>query len=223
VSEKNNELFACIIETEQILDDLMTLNYEIQEAAYEMNTSSDEVIYKIADRRKDILFEGIVIKLYKLFEVHSILGKCIIELGKQQTLSLLKPFWKLIISHEKMISNWRNEIVAHSSQRAKDFKLYNEIDSNYFTNIQIILKVSRYAVIYLWALRGNLYHEYIDAWKKKDEKMLSIQRFDINDLFTTIIHSEKDFFKKINDVLEQNNLQKGIFCGYHKWPMEKTD
>ena len=216
-------LHACLIETEQILDDLMTLNYEIEKVTYDMATSPDETQYKIADRKKDMFLEQTIIKLYKLFEVHPILGKCIVDLGKQQMLTLLKPHWKKILKHKKMIITWRDQIVAHSGDRAKDFKLFTEIDPAYFENIPIILLVSRYSVIYLWALRVNLLQEFEDAWKKKDVKMEGYKWINTEDLLTNLIHGEKDFFKKVNKTLKENNLTETIFCGYDEWPINKIN
>ena len=219
LSSNNDELFACLIETEQILDDLMTLNYHLEKTTYDMTTSSDRSEFGKHDRLKDMLFENIVIKLYKLFEVHSIIGKSMVILGKQKIMSLLKPFWKKILSHESMITQWRNEIVAHSGKRAKDFKLFTEVDPDYFNNIQIILKVSRYAVIYLWALRGNLLSEYDNAYEKKDKKMENFEWINTEDLLVNLIYDEKKFFNEINKTLEDNKLPKTIFCGYDNWPI----
>lgn len=223
MSKSDFQLHACLIETEQILDDLMTLNYEIEKATYDMATSPDETKYKIADRKKDMFLDQTIIKLYTLFEVHSTLGKCIVDLGKQQMLTSLKPHWKKISKHEKMITLWRDQIVAHSEDRAKDFKLFTEIDPSYFENIPIILSVSRFAVIYLWALRVNLLQEFKDAWKRKDEKMEGMKWLNIEDLLTNLIHEEKNFFKEINKTLKENNLTETIFCGYDEWPMNKVN
>ena len=212
--------YACLIELEQILDDLMTLNYEMQEASYAIsttNTGTDD--YKKHDRLKDIIFESIVLKLYKLFEIHSLLGKCLTEQNKLHILKALQEQWKKISSQQKIIHDWRDGIVAHSRERAKDFLLYNELDPNYFDTIKTILKISRCAVIYLWAIRANLYDDYEKAWKMKDEKMSNLKRYDITQLLSELINSENHFFEETNDILKKNNLKTNIFCGYDKYPM----
>ena len=144
-------------------------------------------------------------------------------MGKQEILSTLKPFWKQIQAERQMITLWRNEIVAHSASRAKDSKLFNEIDPNYHENIEKILIISRYSVIYLWALIVNLFSEYDDVWNKKDQKTLNNEKWEINELLTNIIHKEKIFFQKVNSSMEIKKSHKTIFCGYDKWPMNKVD
>jgi len=179
--------------------------------------------YKRNDRLKDVIFDGLVLRLYKLFEIHSQLGKCLAEQNKLELITNLKEQWKEITSSQKTINDWRNNIVAHSGDRAKDFQLYHEFDPNYFETIKTILKTSRHAVIYLWAIHGNLYEEYEQAWKIKDKKMLNLRYYNITELLTELMKSEKDFFEETNQILKKNNLKIGIFCGYDKYPMSTQD
>lgn len=219
----SDELFyACLIELERVLDDLMTLNYELQESSYTMTTSGSEEKFKRYDRLKDMLFDLAIIRLYQLFEIHSLLGEHLSKQNKLNLLSILKPQWKIIENEREIINHWRNELVAHSKERAKDFQLYHELDPNYFETIRKVLKTSRHAVIYLWSLRANLYHEYEMAWKIKDEKMSKLRYFDSTELLADIINSEKQYFDQTNELLKKNNLIPSIFCGYDEWPMSNN-
>ena len=222
---QNNEpdklFYACLIELEHILDDLMTLNYELQESNYNMTTSDSEEKFNRYDRLKDVLFDLTVIRLYQLFEIHSLLGKHMTK-NKTKLLPILKPQWKIILNEKNNITFWRNEIVAHSFKRANDFQLYNELDPNYDKSITEILKISRYAVIYLWSLRGNLHEEYELAWKIKDQKMSRLKYFDSATLLTKIISSEKRYFDQTHVLLKKNNFLTVPFCGYDDWPMSSN-
>jgi hypothetical protein len=230
-----DELYACLIELERILGDLITLNYEFQAASYGITTSDyefqaasygittsdSELTYKRHDRLKDNLFDLLVLRLYQLFEIHSILGKTLNQYNKK-LIPILKQQWQVIENEKKIIIKWRDELVAHSGKRAKDFQLYVELDPNYFTNIEKILKMSRLAVIYIWSLHANLFTEYQEAWKIRDQKMSNLKHFDITELLTRLIVSEKQYFDDTNKILLANGLKTGIFCGYDDYPMNNT-
>jgi len=217
-SIKKEEFYSCLIELEHILDDLMTLNYEFQEASYTIMSSDSEIKFKRYDRLKDILYDLIVLRLYQLFEIHSLLGRFLKHYNKKLILTL-KPQWKIIDAEKKIITKWRNELIAHSGSRAKDFQLYNEVDSDYFINIEKILKTSRFAVIYLWSVRASLFSEYEKAWKIKDRKMFNLKHFEISELLAKLILSEKQYFEETNKLLLANNLKTNIFCGYDDYPI----
>jgi hypothetical protein len=87
----------------------------------------------------------------------------------------------------------------------------------------MIISVSRYAVIYIWAIISNLHNAYMDATFTKEEYKNSMIKVGGMEVLSKAIYDERQFWKKINDKLKKNNFRPVSFCGYEEWPMKMVD
>ena len=105
----NNELDSCLSELDNILNSLMTANF-YQEYLITNGPSFGNEIENILMLDKvqplsDILFEHMIIQLDKLFEIHSQLGKCLVNINQKKLMLSLKEDWKDIYKNKGKIIN----------------------------------------------------------------------------------------------------------------------
>jgi hypothetical protein len=167
----------------------------------------------------DILFESMVIQLYKFFELHRILTKCLKDSSKIGLLSALKKPWNKIDKSASIIRIWRNEIISHSRNQSINYIPYHVLDPNYNESRKFIVSVSRYAVIYIWAIIDNIHTDYMSATLTKEEDKNSLVRVEATEVLSQTIINERKFWKEVNEELKKDKYKPVRFCGYEKWPM----
>lgn len=223
----NNELDSCLSELDNILNSLMTANF-YQEYLITNGPSFGNEIENILMLDKvqslsDIIFEHMIIQLYKLFEIHSQLGKCLVNINQKKLMQSLKEDWKDIYKNKGKIILWRNKLITHSEKQSKNYVPYYKVDPNYRKTIYEIFSISRYAVTYLWAILRNITTQFVESTETKYEEMNNLEKEDAIRLLAKTIINEKKFFKKINNNLKKNGFDSVIYCGYEKWPMNVSE
>lgn len=170
----------------------------------------------------DMLFESMVIHLYKLFELHPILSKCLKESNQLDLLRILKNGWCTILKTKPKVNIWRNRIISHSGEQSVNYKHFDILDPQYNETRNLIVTTSRYAVIYIWAILGNIHSDYMNATLSKEQHKNSLIRVDGMEILTKAIHDEKIFWKEVNSVLNKG-YRPVSWCGYEEWPMKLVD
>ncbi|MGI0047744.1 MAG: hypothetical protein ACREBB_11245 [Nitrosotalea sp.] len=104
-----------------------------------------------------VLIDLMVIRLYRLYEIHPILGKVLNERAEEirNLLKILSDVWNQIKSYRKKIKLWRNNRVAHSNDQAKKYVPIHIIDEDYKNTIKDILLCSRLAFWYYYVIYCN--------------------------------------------------------------------
>ena len=222
----NNELDSCLSELDNILNSLMTANfyqeYFITNGPSFGNEIQNTLMLDKVQPLSDIIFEHMIIQLDKLFEIHSQLGKCIVNINQKKLMRALKADWKAIYKNRGKIILWRNKLITHSKKQSKNYVPYYKVDPNYRKTISDIFCISRYAVTYLWAILSNINTQFLESTEAKYEEMNNLEKEDATQLLAKTIINEKKFFKEINNNLKKNGFGPVIFCGYEKWPMNNV-
>lgn len=219
------QLQSCLKELDNILNSLMSSNFYLEYTmTYNPIVTDNEFksvkasIHTI-DPLIDILFESMVIQLYKFFELHPVLTKCLKDLNE---IDLLRTLYRINQSRSK-IRIWRNSIITHSGDQSLNYVPYHIVDPSYNESRRIIVSVSRYAVIYIWAILDNIHDEYMTATLTKEEDRNSLIRIEATEVLSQTIINEKKFWKEANEELINNEYKPVRFCGYEKWPMNPAN
>jgi type IV secretory pathway VirB4 component len=221
-----SQLQSCLNELDNILNSLMSSNFYFQFSLIYDPIVTDKEFKSLKpslntlDPLIDILFESMVIQLYKLFEVQPFLAKCLKDSGKIDLLRILKDSWSRIERGRDKIIFWRNKFISHSRDQSLNYVSYHILDSKYNETRKIIVSSSRYAVTYIWAVLSNIHSEYMGATLIKEEEKNSMIKLDGTEILTKAILDEKYFWKDVNEQLKKKGYRPVAFCGYEEWPMK---
>lgn len=223
-----SQLESCLNELDNILNSLISSNFYFEYSMiYNPIVTDKEFKSKASletiDPLIDILFESMVIQLYKLFEIQPILTKCLANLNKIELLKILRKPWSHIQQSRNKITIWRNKIISHSREQSSNYLSYNLLDPTYNKSRKMIITVSRFAVIYIWAIINNIHDEYMNATFMKEENKNSLIRVDAIEALSQAINDEKKFWNEVNIELRQKGYRLVSFCGYEEWPMKMVD
>jgi hypothetical protein len=78
---------------------------------------------------------------------------------------------------------------------------------------------SRYVVLYIWAIIGNIQKQYFAASDALAEERANVEGLEAIRILEKAVESEIDFSHVINRSLRCNKLRFVNFRGYNEWPM----
>lgn len=168
----------------------------------------------------DIIFESMILSLYKFYELQPKLARYLYQQGHTKLLEALKEPWQVIRKGHRRISLWRNKIVAHSGEQSADYAFYTKIDPTYNKTRIAVITLSRYVVLYTWAVLGNIRKDFMKSSGELAEERSLVEGLAGIDILEMATGSEIVFSHLINRKLRKGRLKPVIFRGYNEWPMD---
>jgi hypothetical protein len=220
-----SDIQSSLKELENLHDRLMTFNFYFQQ--FIISPESELMFFAVpsnipADKTEpiiDIIFESMVLTLSKFYELQPQLVKYVYQQGQKKLLESLKDPWKIINAGRSRINLWRNRIVAHSGEQSVNYTHYTKIDPAYNNTRIAVVTISRYVVLYIWAILGNIQKQYFTASDALAEERASAEGLEGIRILEKAAESEIVFSHVINRCLRSKKLRFVNFRGYNEWPM----
>jgi hypothetical protein len=221
----STNLQSCLRELELILDKLISLNFYNQ---YWLTSPTSSLMFMdvnpmmntdMVNPLFDIMFENMVLQLYKLYEMQPILAKCLVDVSKKDLLKALKEPWRSIYKWHDKIYEWRNKIVSHSKEQSLMHIPYHNLDPDYNKTRIGVVSVSRYAVLYIWGIVGNVSEEFKESTRARAEEMQQIQELEGMEILQIAVQNELKYSRSLNRTLRNAGFKTVKFRGYNDFPM----